>query len=272
MATYIETKDINIFIDPGIALAPKRFGLPPHPIELERLNEDWEKVVYYAEKSDVIIITHYHYDHYNPKRDLEIIYNKKIVLLKDPMKNINYNQCRRGLYFIKQIEGLVSKLEIADSKKFRFNDTTVLFSKPVPHGVDTKLGFVLEVYIEDSKHSFLFTSDVEGPSLEDQFYFIKEMNPNVIYVDGPMTYMLGKRYPEECLNRALSNLVSLNDLTNLKVLIIDHHLLRDSEWFNWVYDVYESAKITRVWVGTAAEFMGEKPKLLEAYRKELYSV
>ena len=31
MATYVETKDVKIFIDPGVALGPSRYGLPPHP-------------------------------------------------------------------------------------------------------------------------------------------------------------------------------------------------------------------------------------------------
>jgi len=187
MATYVETKDVNILIDPGVALAPRRFGLPPHPVELEKLEEDWKRIVYYAERSDVIIVTHYHYDHHNPKRYTDVIYKDKVVLLKDPMENINYNQSRRGLYFIKQIENYADRIEIADSKEFKFEDTVIKFSKPVPHGINTKLGYVLEVYVYDGKHSFLFTSDVEGPPLKEQVEFMYEMNPNVIYIDGPMT-------------------------------------------------------------------------------------
>ena len=37
MATYIETKDCKILIDPSAALGPKRYGLPPHQKELETL-------------------------------------------------------------------------------------------------------------------------------------------------------------------------------------------------------------------------------------------
>ena len=44
MATYVETKDIKIVIDPGISIAPLRFSLPPHPIEMKKLEEDWKKL------------------------------------------------------------------------------------------------------------------------------------------------------------------------------------------------------------------------------------
>ena len=37
MATYVETKDCKILIDPSAALGPKRYGLPPHQKELEEL-------------------------------------------------------------------------------------------------------------------------------------------------------------------------------------------------------------------------------------------
>ena len=37
MATYIETKDCKLCIDPSAALGPKRYGLPPSKQELEAL-------------------------------------------------------------------------------------------------------------------------------------------------------------------------------------------------------------------------------------------
>ena len=38
MATYIETKDCKILIDPSAALSPKRYGLPAHDKELDALH------------------------------------------------------------------------------------------------------------------------------------------------------------------------------------------------------------------------------------------
>ena len=39
MCTLVETRDIKIVIDPSVALAPKRYGLPPHEMELRKKEE-----------------------------------------------------------------------------------------------------------------------------------------------------------------------------------------------------------------------------------------
>ena len=39
MATYVETKDCKIVIDPSAALGPKRYGLPPAKEEQEALSD-----------------------------------------------------------------------------------------------------------------------------------------------------------------------------------------------------------------------------------------
>ncbi|HHH80168.1 MAG TPA: MBL fold metallo-hydrolase, partial [Thermoplasmatales archaeon] len=66
MATYVETKDCKIFIDPSAALGPSRYGLPPHPVELEMLDETKKRIAEIAKGCDVLVISHYHYDHYDP--------------------------------------------------------------------------------------------------------------------------------------------------------------------------------------------------------------
>jgi predicted metallo-beta-lactamase superfamily hydrolase len=67
MATFVETDDVAVLIDPGVSLAPIRYGLPPHPIEEHRMNERWADIKAHVARSDVLIVTHYHYDHYDPK-------------------------------------------------------------------------------------------------------------------------------------------------------------------------------------------------------------
>ena len=66
MATFVETDDLRILIDPGVALAPIRYGLEPHLLEWQRHDESWEEVKQYAENADVLIVTHDHYDHHDP--------------------------------------------------------------------------------------------------------------------------------------------------------------------------------------------------------------
>jgi predicted metallo-beta-lactamase superfamily hydrolase len=84
MATLVET-DKRIMIDPGLDLAPKRYGLPPTRIELERGRELSDKINQYAQKTDIFIITHYHHDHYFPEAEF---YKDKVLLLKQNKNQI----------------------------------------------------------------------------------------------------------------------------------------------------------------------------------------
>ncbi|MCX8175713.1 MAG: hypothetical protein N3E48_00585, partial [Candidatus Bathyarchaeota archaeon] len=245
-------------------------GLPPHPLELKRLGEHWCEVVECASNAEVIIVTHYHYDHHSPWDDLNI-YDDKLVLVKHPKEKINRSQVERSAFFLEQIKGKPRKLEYCDDKSFTFGDTVVKFSKPVYHGTNPKLGYVVEVLIEDGLgEKFLFTSDVEGLSVQDQVEFILESKPEVLYVDGPMTYMLGYRYSLKSFNESVKNLVKVAKICPLKTLILDHHLLRDLEWENRVLEVVKEASKRKVKVTTAAKFAGKPQDMLEARRKELY--
>lgn len=264
MATAIKTKDVSIFIDPGVSLAPRRYGLPPHPKEIEKMEKDWKKIVKYAEKSDIIIITHYHYDHHDPNNDLEI-YDDKILFIKDPKNNINFSQKKRSYYFLKQIESRPEEIIVADGKSFTFGETIIQFSPPVPHGPSTKLGWVIQVLIDDQRQRFLYTSDIEGPVLEEQVDFILKANPDILVLDGPMTYMLGYRYSAANYEKSLDNIERILNETRVKKLVIDHHFLRDIKWEERI------APIRRVdSIMTAAHFMGREPNLLEANRKKLW--
>ena len=268
MATYVETDDIKILIDPGVSLAPIRYGLEPHPLEWKRLDETWEDIKRYAEKSDVLIVTHYHYDHHDPSHPE--IYKGKTVFLKHPTQNINRSQRERAAYFLKVLKGFPKKLEYSDGKSFKFNRTEIRFSKAVCHGTNPRLGYVTEVSIKSGGECFLHTSDVEGPSLEDQIRFILDEKPDVLFVDGPMTYMLGFRYSYKSLEISNMNLIRAIKELNLQTLILDHHFLRDLKYKLRIKPVYEEAEKHNVQVVTAAEFGGRKIEMLEALRKELY--
>jgi len=43
----------------------------------------WREIVRQAHRADILIVTHYHYDHHNPWEGLEI-YEGKRVFVKDP--------------------------------------------------------------------------------------------------------------------------------------------------------------------------------------------
>lgn len=191
MATYVETDDLRILIDPAVALGPKRYGLPPHPLEIKRMHETWDDVLKHAAISDVLIVTHYHYDHHNP--DEPNIYKDKIVYLKDPLRNINRSQSGRASYFLGKLESLTGKREVADGNEFHHGSTTIKFSPAVYHGTGSKLGYVVETSISCGGEKIVHTSDVEGPSIVDQAAFVIQENPDLLILDGPMTYLLGYR-------------------------------------------------------------------------------
>lgn len=268
MSTFVETKDVKTLIDPGVSLAPNRFGYPPHPIELKRLDEHWEEVVKRAKRSDILIITHYHYDHYNPNENLEI-YKDKTVFIKHPTEKINLSQKKRARSFLKKMGGLPKRLEYSDGKEFTFGKTRIKFSPPVFHGTNPKLGYVTEVLVDDG-YKFIHTSDIEGPAVSDQAEFILTEKPNLVILDGPMTCMLGFRYPMAALNSSVENMIKMIRKCPLDSLVVDHHFLRELKWKTRIEKVFEAAEKEKVKVQTAAEFAGKPIEMLEAHRAELY--
>ena len=141
MACYIETKGIKIFIDPGVSLAPIRYGMEPHPFELKRLNEHWNEIKKFARDSDVLIVTHYHYDHHNPTDGLEI-YKNKIVFIKNPTEKINFSQKGRASFFLQQIKNLPKRIEFCDAKEFEFNKTKIKELSIPFHGFGSNIGYI----------------------------------------------------------------------------------------------------------------------------------
>jgi predicted metallo-beta-lactamase superfamily hydrolase len=269
MATFVETDDLKVLIDPGADLAPIRYGLEPHPLEWQRLDETWEAMKQCAEDADVLIVTHYHYDHHDP--DNPELYKNKTVCIKHPTQNINPSQQERASLFLEAIKGMPKRLQLADGKHFQIGKTVINFSKAVCHGTDPLLGYVIEVSVENNGEKFLHTSDVEGLSLEDQIAFVLEEKPDVLFVDGPMTYMLGNHYSFKNLETSNDNLVKVIEKTNLCTLVLDHHLLRDLDYKVRIKPVFEAADRRELNVVTAAEFCGRKIEMLEALRRELYA-
>lgn len=268
MATFVETKGCKVLIDPGVALGPSRYGLPPHPLEMERMDVHWRSIKSYAEKADVLVVTHYHYDHHDP--DEPDVYRDKTLLMKHPKENINKSQKGRAAFFLNRLGDLPKRIEFSDGKEFSFGSTIIRFSKAVPHGTNTKLGYVTEVCIDDGKEKFVHTSDVEGPSLDEQVQFLLDEKPKVIFCDGPMTYMLGYRYSNKSLEISVDNIIRVIDETKIEKFVLDHHFLRDLKWNERIDRAFEAAKKKKVKLMTFADFLGEKNDMLEARRKELY--
>jgi len=257
-------------IDPSVSLAPRRYGLPPHAIEIRRMNEIWDEILKRSRESDVIVITHYHFDHFSLDEPEQ--FRNKWLLIKHPREKINFSQMRRSALFLKKVEGIARRIEYCDSREFKVDGTTLKFSNPVSHGIDKRLGFVVEVAITDGEDKLLFTSDVEGPALEEQVEFILKENPEILFVDGPMTYMLGYKYPESALTQSIENLLRVIRSSQVRELILDHHLLRDLNYAEKIREVLDEGRKMGCKILSMAELLGRENELLEARRRELFQL
>jgi len=272
MATLVETSDVKLIIDPAAAVAPLRHGLPPHPKELNLLEEYWRRIASAAEECELVAVTHYHYDHHSSTRFLDEVYKGRIVMVKDPENLINFSQKNRAKIFLEKIKQIATQVITADGREHVFGGTRIVFSHPVPHGSDNHLGYVLEVFVKDSSDSFLFTSDVQGFPLEYQAKIVLEKKPKTIFVDGPSTYMLGLNYTVEELEASLRNMGRIIREAHPSKIILDHHLLRDLEWRKHFKKLLEEAEKLNVIVETAAEYLNTKINQLEALRSSLHGM
>ena len=263
MATYVETKDCSILIDPSAALGPKRYRLPPTNIEQNTLQQIKRIIAQKASNCDILTISHYHYDHYDP---YETFYHGKKVYAKDINKHINKSQKKRGTDFKKEIKDHCDLIH-ADDTKHIFGDTTLSFSPPFFHGPENvRLGYVIMTTVDDSSQKLLHASDVQGPVTEDARDYIIKQNPDVLIMDGPPTLFLGWRFSTQNLIDASDNLISIIEKTQCKV-ILDHHLLRDLNYKKRFEKPYQQHGQS---ITTFAEYVGKENNTLEALRKKIW--
>lgn len=270
-ATFIQTRDTMIIIDPSAALAPRRYGLAPHRREVERLLHLFDVISEFLRESEVVIVTHYHYDHHDPARFIDPeLYRGKRLLVKDPKNNINVSQRIRAHRFLNIVKDNVRSIEIVDAATIVIGGTRIRVSTPVPHGEDSKLGYVIELCIDDGDTKILYTSDVEGAPLQQQIDFALKCRPHIAIVDGIPTYLIGRGYSYESLKSALKSLMKLLEIAELECIVYDHHAARELNYMETIASAIEHARILGKRIVSAAEFMGLEPLFLEAMRKKLY--
>ena len=266
MATLVET-DLKIMIDPGLDLAPSRYGLPPTKVEQQKAKELSATINHHAKNTDIFIVTHYHHDHYFPEADF---YERKVLLLKHPRRNINFNQKKRAKLFLQSFRSKASKVEYAEDAEFAFSDTKLKLSPAVPHGeVHSKTGFVVMCSISHAGEKLVFASDVQGPQTDDVVKWIVDEDPNMLILSGYPSYLRQRADPRvfEACNQ---NLIEILARTNTKTMLLDHHLTRDLEYKEKIAATVQKARLMGRQITTAAQYLGLEPELLEARRKELH--
>jgi predicted metallo-beta-lactamase superfamily hydrolase len=274
MATFVTTKNLKIFLDPGVALAPIRYGLRPTREELMALELAKEEVIKFCRLADIVIVTHYHYDHHPYPEDEKMYkecFTDKIVLAKDINNNVNFSGRKRGKIFEDKLKGLAKSLEYADGREFDFNSVHISISPAVWHGdVGSKVGKVIMVFIEDKNDSFLFGSDAQSLADPSALKWVEEKDPKFLIVDGYPTIFLGWKFKESSFFSAKRNLKEVIENVNAKQIILDHHIVRDLNYKERIEDVIEDAEKFGKKINTAAEFLGMENLFLEGWRKEIY--
>ncbi len=274
LATFVEACGVPIAVDLGASIAPRRFSLPPHPIELERLERALEEARRLLAESLVAIVTHYHYDHYL-RWDPELYYGR-MLLVKDIRRDINRSQAIRGYRFL--VKGGVrdrASVEFADSRSFEVESgVRIDFSPPVWHGEPgTKLGKVLMTRISCEEGIVVFASDVQGPGSREALSYLEEWSqprPDLLVISGPPTYLGGYRVRSGSIDEGLRNLEALVGRVKPRVLVADHHLVRDPSYTRVIEKLRSVGSPLGVSVVTAAEFMGLPVEPLESMRRELW--
>jgi hypothetical protein len=270
MAVVVELESgTKIAIDPGVSYAPRRYGLPPHPRELERLGEVKERILREAGDANYIVLTHYHYDHYIYSPEEVEFYRGKVILAKHPSANINFSQRMRAYRLFRKsgVERLAKRIVYIDGSSLNVEGATIEGSEPVPHGPEgSKLGYVVMVRIRGEGVDFVHASDTQGPMSERALNILIGWKPALLFISGPPTYFAGYKVAEEDVESGLRALRLLAQSLSSSTIIVDHHAARDLAYPELLKSVSGlGARIT-----SAADYMGVEYEPLEALRKRLW--
>ncbi len=262
MCCVVETPTRRIIIDPGVALAPRRFGLPPHPVELNKAEQIRQRILNELPNITDIVISHFHGDHAPLK-------------IPDPSQiSLSEFVARLGNARL-WIKSRAGNTQLMDFRYFDFcaavdnriteadgiDDGELLFSLPVPHGEKGR-GTVMMTRVRTNTETFAHASDIQ--LLDEQtIATLLEWEPNILFCDGPPVYL--PSLSPSARQTAFKNAVLL--ARRIPLIIIDHHLLRSFTGLDFLQKVETQAKGKII---SAAEWAGEKPELLEARRRKLY--
>ena len=266
MATLVVTSKNRVFIDPGVALGPRRYGLPPSDEEKLAKRLARGQIINLVKDVDTIVVSHYHYDHHPRFYDDELYkaaFKDKVVFAKDRRKNINLSGKKRGNIFEKKVKGICKDLIYADGQDFG----DLKFSPAVWHGpVGSKVGRVIMVCVTEGDFKFVFGSDAQSLADPDAMNWIIKEDPDFLILDGFPTTLVGRKISIDEFEEATNNLLKVIKTVTAEKIILDHHVIRDLKYKEKIKPIYETKKT----VLSAAEYVGLENFFLEAWRKDLH--
>ncbi len=152
-----------------------------------------------------------------------------------------------------------------DGRNLTFGKTRLQFSLPMFHGQFLEnVGWVIGFTVEYKDRRFTFTSDLEGPIIEEYAHWIAQSRPDVVVADGPPLYGYGYMIGKADVIRVVRNLSIIMSKARPKQVILDHHLCR-GPFRSRLKKAYSYSRRVGVKLFTAAEHMGYKP-LIEQLR------
>jgi len=261
MATVVEAGGRTVLIDPGVALAPRRFGLPPHPYEKVAAAEIRRAILAWLPRATDVVVTHYHGDHV-PLREPDP-HQIALDVFTLPAGCRILAKGADGLS--RRSDGRRSDLEKAIGNPLQnpegIDDGVIACSLPVPHG--GRGGAVMMAAVREGDRCFVHASDTQLLS-DEAVRLIEAWRPTVVFSSGPPLYLPSITGAEE--EAAFSRAARIAEVAGS--LILDHHLLRSEEGEAWIRDL---EKVSGCPVVSAAGFVGRPMRLLEAGRRELWS-
>ncbi|MBO8182300.1 MAG: MBL fold metallo-hydrolase [Archaeoglobus sp.] len=155
------------------------------------------------------------------------------------------------------------ELKFAEGRNLKIGKTRLRFTEPLFHGIEySRVGWVFSTVIEYRGMKLIHTSDLNGPIIEDYAEWIVEENPEILVLDGPMTYMLGYTLNLINFRRTIENALRILKETDTELIIYDHHLPREPKFKERTKEVWDEAKRKGKNLLTAAEYLGEIPAVL----------
>ena len=152
-----------------------------------------------------------------------------------------------------------TKITWGDGKVIELGDTEIQVLNPWFHGIEyDRTGWVTPLVIKRQNYTIFYSSDLMGPIIEDYAEYIARLRPDIVILDGPPTYLFPYMLNRVNLKRAIDNAITILS-SQPKLLIYDHHLLREKKWRERVSEVFEEAKRVGTSLLTAAELLGRKP-------------
>ncbi len=158
-----------------------------------------------------------------------------------------------------------TRVRWADGRTVNVGDTTIKVLKPWFHGIEyARTGWVTPLIIDREGVRVFYTSDVMGPEIEDYSSEIIKARPDAVILDGPPTYLYPYLLSKVNMMRAIENAINIIEGGDAKIIIYDHHLLRDCRWRSMVSEVFKAAEKSDVTLLTAAEYLGNEPLIDKA--------